>query len=389
MGYREADAVIESALKNPLKAVAIALAKHVNSKSGSKEIWPGTKTLMRLSGCSRSTVQRGIDILAEMGIVEVLSEGKGNESSHYLFHTDKLVSESYQCRSDTTRGVRETLLGDDVVAERHQGGGGELPGAVSERHPNREYNLESNQELLFNRQAEAASDAVAASVTSIPTEKERTLLDYWYSKRLGLEGTPEAPAINQVSSSRIENDLPFAREIVRLLDAKGVTSNNTFLLFIFTSEPNPDSNWDGWDKKCPNLRSIVKHIKTGELVHQFRQWVEELEALESDTPGSASPLVRAEVEEAFRILPKADPADILEEEMGFEADNGEFFDPSYDPADHEPLDEDTIAYLRQCDELKQRLREERAALLAALPEAEAKAILSGQRPVPDLDGITD
>ena len=68
----------------------------------------------------------------------------------------------------------------------------------------------------------------------------------------------------------------------------------------------------------------------------------------------------AEIEEAFKKPGEPDPADVLEEEYEYAADSGEFFDPSYDPGDEEPLDEDTQLYLKQAAEQKQQRLHETA-----------------------------
>jgi hypothetical protein len=173
-----------------------------------------------------------------------------------------------------------------------------------------------------------------------------------------LDGSANFPVIEKISASRLETDVPEAREIVQLLEAEGVEGTRLFLMFIFTSEPNPESGWDGWDKKCPNLHSVAKHIRKGTIIQQFRQWVTEMEDL-PDPTCSLGFVIQAEVDEAMSILPPPDPMDVIEEKLFEHADTGEVVDSGYDPADYVPLDEDTQEYLRECARMKEARKNER------------------------------
>jgi hypothetical protein len=161
MSYTAVKLVLESDLyKGPTKAVLVALAHHFNARTGSNEVWPGYARLQRISGYSRSVVKREIDRLIEYGIVEVLSEGVGSESTHYLVYLGKLGL----C------GVGETpVVGTDephVGSERPRGVG-------SERPPNREvFNREGSREAQVEEK-ELASAAVPRSPT-LPASPEQT-----------------------------------------------------------------------------------------------------------------------------------------------------------------------------------------------------------------------
>jgi hypothetical protein len=153
MSYKHVAMAIDSPrYKGVQKAVVIALCSHLNGEriknNADFEVYPGLKALCRESGWSRAPVQRAIDELCADAnpVVEILSVGVGSESTHYLIHPDRLV-----------------------VAERHQGSGGELPGVVSERHPNLEVKLERSVE----EKLQAAAAGAASSINSFPAPAQR------------------------------------------------------------------------------------------------------------------------------------------------------------------------------------------------------------------------
>jgi hypothetical protein len=100
MSFYIVDAVLEwDRYKNPTKAVLVALCQCINEEryqaSGDTEVWPGTKRLIQLSGCSYNTVRRSIDRLEADGIITVLSEGVGAETAHYVIHVAHIPQSCY------------------------------------------------------------------------------------------------------------------------------------------------------------------------------------------------------------------------------------------------------------------------------------------------------
>lgn len=61
-------AILQAELSTTQKMVLLALAKHADSKG---HCWPSQQTLMRLSSLSRRAVQKALDDLDEMGVIEV------------------------------------------------------------------------------------------------------------------------------------------------------------------------------------------------------------------------------------------------------------------------------------------------------------------------------
>jgi len=96
MSWKHVQLVLESTrYKGPTKGVLLALTCHLNAKriksAADYEVWPGKKTLIRISGWGETTVEKAIRQLAKDGVVEILQVGVGKETSHYKLHLDKLV----------------------------------------------------------------------------------------------------------------------------------------------------------------------------------------------------------------------------------------------------------------------------------------------------------
>lgn len=127
MSWKHVQLVLESTrYKGPTKGVLLALTCHLNAdrikSAADYEVWPGKKTLIRISGWGETTVEKAIGQLDKDGVVEILQVGVGKETSHYRLHLDKLVDR------DATQGGP----GDDPR------GPGDDPGVGRETTPNRE-----------------------------------------------------------------------------------------------------------------------------------------------------------------------------------------------------------------------------------------------------------
>jgi hypothetical protein len=208
------DAVLKwDRYKNPTKAVLLALCSCINEEryqaSGDTEVWPGTKRLMLLTGCSRDTIRRCIERLEQDGVITILSEGAGTETTHYIIHIahipqscfirsymerthserphegdlrttsiphtgdlqgtyDPHTQDNYNGLNGSSPKFPEINLGESrlikgngggsgeptpvvaesthVPAESYHRGGGERPGVVAESYPNKELNNEFNME---------------------------------------------------------------------------------------------------------------------------------------------------------------------------------------------------------------------------------------------------
>ena len=262
MGYEHVDAALESDRYDGVKkAVVVALCKFINAKRaerGDTEVWPGLKTLCRTAGWGRRAVQRAIDALAadKNPIVEIKAQGNGTETTHYIVHLDRLggVRGTLPVASETPhRSVRETpewrIKGATVVPLGH---------------PNQEVNREEKKEL--DQEAATAERAAAAASSTELKDGEKELLDYWYQHKLH-------QTIDTVRPGRIETDLPALREIGSVVNGK------TRDLFSFVLSDPGEGSWAGWDKKSPNLPALLKHVRKGNLLQQFRETQE--------TPSSA------------------------------------------------------------------------------------------------------
>jgi hypothetical protein len=119
-------------------------------------------------------------------------------------------------------------------------------------------------------------------------------MDHWYGVRLRVDH------LSEVSSSRIQEDLPLVREILSIIPDKG----NDLLSFVFT-DPG-DDKWAGWDAKTSNLPALLKHVRKGEILSQLAK---------AKRPKAGGKKMSAYEEEIFKLLdadtPKAktpDPA---------------------------------------------------------------------------------
>lgn len=62
-------------LANLDKAVFGALLAHYNNRL--REAWPSQKTIMKLTGASKRSVQKAIERLVELGLVRIVRQGGG------------------------------------------------------------------------------------------------------------------------------------------------------------------------------------------------------------------------------------------------------------------------------------------------------------------------
>jgi hypothetical protein len=149
MGWEHVELALESTRYGGVeKMVVVVLCHFINMKraaNGDTVVWPGMKTLVRMTGWTKSPVQRAIDNLVadKNAVVEIVSVGAGSESTRYRIHLDRL-------------GGSGELPG--VVAESHNGSSSEVPGGsgepsgvIAESYPNHELELgrekkEENQE---------------------------------------------------------------------------------------------------------------------------------------------------------------------------------------------------------------------------------------------------
>jgi hypothetical protein len=139
MGWEHVELALESTRYVGVEKMAVVVLCHfINKKraaNGDTVVWPGMKTLIRMTGWTKSPVQRAIDKLVadKDPVVEIVSVGVGSESTHYRIHLDRL-------------GSGGELTG--VVAESQHGSGSEVPtgsgepsGVVAESYPNHEVEL--------------------------------------------------------------------------------------------------------------------------------------------------------------------------------------------------------------------------------------------------------
>jgi hypothetical protein len=212
MSFYIVDAILEwDRYKNPTKAVLVALCSCINEEryqaSGNTEVWPGTKKLMHLSGCSYNTVRRCVERLEQDGVVTILSEGVGTETAHYLIHVAHIPQscfiKSYLERTHTSgpddspelpevnHGESRLIQGNGggtgegtpvgaervhVPPERAHGMTGEGAGVYPERSPNKELNNEFNMErkskVTYN--SPSARDLRESAFSDDPPEVELT-----------------------------------------------------------------------------------------------------------------------------------------------------------------------------------------------------------------------
>ena len=214
MSFYVVDAVLEwDRYKNPTKAVLLALCSCINEDryqaSGDTEVWPGTKRLMLLTGCSRDTTRRCIERLEQDGVITILSEGAGTETTHYIIHIAHIPQScfirSYMERTHTSgpddghsprfpevnlgesrltqgngsgSGERTPVVAESthVPADSYHRGSGKRPGVVAESYPNKELNSEFNMERKSKpNQVTSPSARVSSSgFLSDPPEVELT-----------------------------------------------------------------------------------------------------------------------------------------------------------------------------------------------------------------------
>src|SRR5437879_6016968 len=118
MGWEHVELALESTRYVRVeKMIVVVLCHFINKKraaNGDTVVWPGMKTLIRMTGWTKSPVQRAIDNLVadKNPVVEIVSVGVGSESTHYRIHLDRL-------------GGGAELTG--VVAESQHGSSSEVP----------------------------------------------------------------------------------------------------------------------------------------------------------------------------------------------------------------------------------------------------------------------
>ena len=103
------DSVFESKawekLSSNSKLVYVTLCKFYNRKD--REAFPGVSRIMHISGCSRSSVFRGLNELKEKGLIIIKKRNNANGFNHNLYILpDFLLFELSQTKSPS---VRQTL----------------------------------------------------------------------------------------------------------------------------------------------------------------------------------------------------------------------------------------------------------------------------------------
>ena len=145
MSFYVVDAVLKwDRYKNPTKAVLLALCSCINEEryqaSGDTEVWPGTKRLMLLTGCSRDTIRRCIERLEQDGVITILSEGVGTETTHYIIHIAHIPQScfirSYMERTHTS-GPDEGADAPTWAEGTRQYGGSMVEGTRKENNSNK------------------------------------------------------------------------------------------------------------------------------------------------------------------------------------------------------------------------------------------------------------
>lgn len=117
--------------------------------------------------------------------------------------------------------------------------------------------LQSPQESTIAQTPTIASSAAASAQKNL-TKEEAELLDHWYGVRLRKE-------LTDVEPTRIQTDLPYIQELISTVNGE----SHAVLSFVFT-DPG-DDKWVGWNKKSPDLPNLIKHLRNGHLLQQFRE----------------------------------------------------------------------------------------------------------------------
>jgi hypothetical protein len=249
------------------KLILWILAERANDEG---RCFPGQARIAKDAGISYSAVQRNLDKLIAKGLVRVIGQHHykntlalgTKEYELDLVAIKTLVAQSLQgYKRRATRGIGSELPG---IGGEPTGGSGEGTGVVAESLINQSVeNLSVNQSLNLSQQAvtaTAAADAAACGLTNLK-DIETGVLDYWYHIRLKQD-------LSEVNPTRIQQDLPFVQELISAVNG----NSRNLLTFVFT-DPG-EGEWAGWDKKTPNLSALVKHIRKGDILVQFAEWLE-------------------------------------------------------------------------------------------------------------------
>lgn len=142
------DSVFESNIWEKLssnsKLVYVALCKFYNRKD--RKAFPGVSRIMHISGCSRSSVFRGLNELKEKGLIIIKKKDNAGGFNHNIYILpDFLLFELNQAKSPS---VRQTLA-SAIQALLGAAGGTSL---VSDRHPNYIINNITNNISSFTNQ---------------------------------------------------------------------------------------------------------------------------------------------------------------------------------------------------------------------------------------------
>jgi Helix-turn-helix domain len=276
MSFKYTTAVFEAQLPLVEKAILDKLAHRANENG---VCWPGQSRIAKDAGCSYSTVQRALDcLIGHYRVVKVsgqrpLRNSTGLFTNEYTLDLQRII----ELATVVVRPpVKETVGGKNTVPRATTTVGGEPPLLVAERgHTGSSLTDKAVIKPDNKTERETATECAAAVATFTETilkEEERELLEQWYGKRL-------KKSVSEVELGRIQQDLPFIQELINSVNG----DSRRLLSFVF-SDPG-EGNWAGWDKKSLNLPALLKHIRKGDLLAQFRD--------AQETPSPVSPLCDA------------------------------------------------------------------------------------------------
>jgi hypothetical protein len=270
MGYEHVELALESTrYKGVEKAVIVALCDFINNeraKEGDTVVWPGMKTLCRITGWSKSPVQRAIDniVAGDNPAIEIVTVGKGQESTRYRVHLDRLGGSSQPIPPQPTvdGGSGEPI---PEVAESPHPRSGDLPsygrratGVVAESYPNQEYNQQST--IKENQKEEVEEESASAS-SDFSNPQNSDVMEEFKKHSVETELIPIAKSYNINANCREEaTKLYEVLEEVHFAGCHLVAAIEYFRCISDTFMADRISTWPG----------LLKMLRSGGMIQQFR-----------------------------------------------------------------------------------------------------------------------
>ena len=200
-------------VKGPARAVLWVIAYHSNPNGG--ECWVGQRRLSQESGFARSTVQRALNELFELGVLVPIADRQGPKAERYMIATGLVEGEAFGT------GIVEGASTASDVVEGHsevipnQGASGLAPGPQAVGDAELVDSLSTASGLARGREAPLV-DSLADSSGLLPTSSPAGTAPKVLSKGFELQGSKQGARDDATASAVVAPEEPPASLLAEL-----------------------------------------------------------------------------------------------------------------------------------------------------------------------------